>query len=450
MLWKHKALIFLAVIVSIGAFLKFYGLNDNLHFDVDEANHTSTVFNMIKNLDPVTQGPPASSDSPLYHGAYYYYVLVPATLIGWGNPIIIASFFIICSLLSIILLYFALEHFFGKRIAFATIIIYTLSYSAILYSRWIWNPNLIPFFFSLALFSLAQIDKNKKIFLPVLFFAVGSIAQVHVGSLFFPLVLLPIVPFLISKNKGKKYWILAIILLVIPFLPTIYFELKNNFPLINGFVDLLNKPSSTPQTFLSHIDKGYNYMAFMFDVITKLSREFFIISALSFLAFLINLLNYKRKPFLFSLFLLLSTIYVFLVSSYYPDTLFIHFAEELFILLPIALGIFIGYLFKHWATFPAAIFIIILFVMNNFSFYEKDIISGDKQLLTEKKMCQIIKDNDLNQVTISVETDKFPKRYNPEYLSYFCDRYYDIKSNRGPLVEFVTDWENKLEYKIPN
>lgn len=447
--WKYKAYVLIGLITILAAYFKFSGLTTHLHFDIDEATHTDTVLNMIKNVHPIFKGPPASSDSPLYHGAYYYYLLAPAVLIGWGNPICVASLIIILSIASVLLLYFGLEAFYGKRIALTSALIYAFSYTVILYSRWIWNPNFIPFFLTLAMFAIAKIYKqDKKTYLILLFFAIGSIAQVHVGSLFIPFILVPFLPWLIKNIKDRKTWLWSVGLFILPFLPTIAFELKNGFPLVGGFIDLLSKPSDSGQSMLAHFDKGYHYLSFMFQNITRLPEQFFPLAGLAFLGTIFVSLRPKSKAFYPSLFLLLTALYVFAVSSYYPDTLFIHFTEELFVLIPIALGMLLGFFFRYWMSSLVALYIIFIFWTGNFYWYRTDIAQGDKQFLFEKKMCQIVKNDSLSQANMVISAPKTITKTNPEYITFICKRFYSIDTGSGPTYEFVTDWRNTLEYKV--
>lgn len=426
----------------VSGYMRFYGLTTHLHLDIDEATHTQTIYSIYKDHHILLKGPPASGDTTLYHGAFYYYLYLPAAIIGQGNPLALAIFTILLSIASVPLLYFGLESSFGKKTALLVAILYGLSYSVILYSRWIWNPNTIPFFFSLAIFSLSQLSKNKKWYLVPFLFALGAISQLHVGSVFIPLLIIPMLPFLLKITKDKKVWVWAIVALIIPWLPTIGEELRHGFPLIMGFKDMLSGTGSKMTTW-DHMLKGYNYFVFMFDNVTRLGQYFFIISILAALSLLI----YKLKDFretgkiLVPFFLLMSYIYVFATSGYYSGILFIHFAEEIFVLMPIALGIFVGFLLENYATILPGIFIIYLSLSNNWAWYQKDIVFGDEQFGTEKRICQIIQNEGAQNVSIYVNN-----MANPVYITYVCQDLFRINPGLDASYHFETNFKDTLQY----
>lgn len=438
---QYGALLVLLIIIILGIYLRFFGLKSLLHFDIDEATHTEVIYNIFANRDIIAKGPPASSGTMLYHGAYYYYLFLPVAMLGSGDPMYLSIFTIILSIASIPLLYFALKDSFGKRIALATTIIYTLSYSVILYSRWIWNPNTIPFFLILAMFALNSLARNKKWHLILFFFAIGSISQLHFGSMFLPLIILPLLPYLIKLKLGKKIWIGAIVALVIPWIPTIAYELKSGFEMLRGLKSMTGEAGGLP--IYDQIIKGYNYFVFMFDNVNRLGKDLFIFSSLTTASLLlINIKRSFKKPeAMLPAFLLMSFAYTFIASVLYNGTLHIHFVEELFVLMPLTLGIFIGLLSRHKATLPVAIFILYLSISNNYSWYNKNIIQGKREFETERKICAIIKADNPKQATISING-----KFNPNYINYVCRRFYDIEQGGNTTYYFQTDFKNYLEY----
>lgn len=424
------------------AIARFYGLNSLLHFDVDEATHTQIITNIFEKFDLVAKGPPASSGETLYHGAFYYYLYLPFGIIGNGNPLYLSIFTIILSIASIPLLYLALERAFGGRVAFFSTIFYGLSSSVILYSRWIWNPNSIPFFFILALFALSRINEKRGTYLVLLFFAISCISQLHFGSMLLPVLILLLLPWLLKMKFGLKAWMVAICAFLIPWLPTIYYEIISNFELLRG---LLHMSDGTREslTLIDRIMRSYNYFIFMFDNINRLSSQYFILSILTLVSMLVL---YIRKPNkqangLVAIFLLGSLVYIFLVCAAYSGILHIHFVEEIFVLMAITLGSLVAQLSRNKFTILAAIFITCLAVSNNYAQYKKEIIGGKREFETHKKVCQKIEDTGDKSALVFINGKE-----NPNFIKYICQRFYGIDIGEYPdnTYYFETDFKNKF------
>lgn len=87
-------------------------------------------------------GPPASQ-SGLFHGVFYYYVLAPFYLIGKGNPVVAGYGIALINTLGVFLVY-TLGYFLTKKKTAGLIaaFLFAISFEATQYATWMSNPTL--------------------------------------------------------------------------------------------------------------------------------------------------------------------------------------------------------------------------------------------------------------------------------------------------------------------
>lgn len=435
--------IVLTLIVAFGAFLRFYLLGTRMHFDIDEATHTETVYGIWTNQHFIAKGPPTSNGIGLYHGAFYYYLLLPVAVLWKGNPLALGAF---CALLSTMAVYFlgrAMEVNYGKIFGLTSALLLAVSYETVLYGRWIWNPNIVPFFMALSLFALAKVNQKKANYLILFAFSVSAITQLHVGGFIFVPIFLILIPFLFKLLKNKKIWFFSIVAFLVPWLPTIYYEFAHNFEMVRGIIDMLAKKSDI--TLWQHLSSGLNYLGFMFDSTFKLppiSKYIFIYSGL---VALVLQFKYWRdlEKITIPLYILLSLLFSLLIFSFYPGTLYIHLSEHLFVIYPILTVFILQNLFLHRETVIVSLLILYFIVQENVLAFNIEIINGDRQYETEKRICQTVKSSGQNFVEIVVNG-----KVNPIYITYICQNRYGINTGSNSKFTFDTDLKDSFGYSI--
>jgi hypothetical protein len=146
----------------------------------------------------------------LFHlGPIYYYFQISSAKIFGNDPEKMAYPDLFFSILSIPLLFVFLRKCFNSNVALSLAGLYTISFFSIVYSRFAWNPNLIPFFTVLFLLSLFELLSKKEktswgwIILSGISIGVGM--QLHVVLL----VLFPVTAFFVFiylLNKNRSIW----------------------------------------------------------------------------------------------------------------------------------------------------------------------------------------------------------------------------------------------------
>lgn len=437
--WPYLAI---AIIVILCAYLKFWGLRDRLHFDMDETVHLQTIIGIYKTKQFVAQGPSASIGSSLYHGASYYYLYLFPTFISKGNPLSLAVFTIILSAVSVPLLYFALIKQFSRSFALTATVLYGFSALVISYSRWAWNPNSIPFFFVLALYSLTQLSQKRSWWLVVFAFSLSSISQLHIGAAFFTLIFLLMIPFLLPTIKRARIWAISAAALTLPWLPTIINEFKNNFALLGALQNVHNLGAR--EDLIARTAQSWNYFLQMYGDITRLPKFLLLVSLLCTMGALVFRVGWRDK---FSrplpVFIILSMVFSFLACVEFDGLFFTHFGEQLFVLWPIATAFFVAILLENKESFAAGAVILLIFLSNNWESYREKTVFGETMYKTEKQICAYAKDQNLNNLEIIING-----KSNPAYIKYICANFYNLSFGDKNRLTVSTDFRQKTDLKV--
>jgi len=161
-------------------------------------------------------------------GPLYYFLLALPFSISF-NPIVASTFIAFLNIIAVIITYKFTKDFFNERIALITSALVAVSPFVILFSRKIWNPDLIFPFSTILLYSLYSVVLKKKAkFLISLFISLSFLIQIHAINLF----LVPAVFIFLLKFRSViklKYLVTGLLLSILIFSPFIYFELTNNF-----------------------------------------------------------------------------------------------------------------------------------------------------------------------------------------------------------------------------
>ena len=217
-------------ILSIGAFLRLYRIADYMTFLGDEGRDVLVVKRLIVNFDIPFIGPTASVGG-FFLGPLYYYLMAPFLWLFRLSPVGPAVMVALFGIATIYLVYLSGRIFFNKNTAYMAASLYALSPLVISYSRSSWNPNLVPFFSLLLIFSLFQsVKTGKKIWFFLCGVSLGAGMQFHYLFLFlFP----PLIIFVFLERKKLnlgKFIFLSLSGFMLFMFPFIAFELKNHFP----------------------------------------------------------------------------------------------------------------------------------------------------------------------------------------------------------------------------
>ncbi len=190
-----NARIFLAlfgIILFVGVGLRVYRFHDFLRFNPDQARDASVVSDALTgDVALPLLGPKAGGTNFKLGPIFYYFEYLSAWIFG-DYPDKMAYPDLLFSLLVLPLLYLLLRKYFDRIYSLSAMALLSVSFFAIKYSHFAWNPNSTPFWtmlFLLAFATLASKDAHHKTWWVI---AVGVSLGVGVQLHTFLLVILPI------------------------------------------------------------------------------------------------------------------------------------------------------------------------------------------------------------------------------------------------------------------
>src|SRR3989344_3840076 len=152
---KQLVIVGLVLLVGLGFFLRTYHFSDWLHFELDQARDARVIDTALHGsaLDLPLLGPKAGGTF-LRLAPGFYYLQYVSTLIFGGDPTGMAMFVLIFSTASIVIFYVFLRRYFGVRLALGLTALFAVSAYFVMYGRFAWNPNMLPFFVLFGFYAL--------------------------------------------------------------------------------------------------------------------------------------------------------------------------------------------------------------------------------------------------------------------------------------------------------
>lgn len=237
-------------VLAVALFLRVLWLPQNLFFGFEQGRDMLAVAKIVNFEDFRLIGANTDIDG-IFHGVFYYYFLVPTFVLTGGDPLAITYVLILLNVIGIYFLYHAVKELFGEQTALLSSLFYAVSYSAIIYARWLSNPNLIPFLAIILFYALVK-SRSEKWFFSLVALCWGLIFHLSLATAL-TLVLPILFFFILYKIKPNlKEFVLVIGTLLVVFSPYIVFDFKNNHILSNKLLTYVGTLSREKSYFSSY------------------------------------------------------------------------------------------------------------------------------------------------------------------------------------------------------
>lgn len=151
----------LILILLIGSFLRLYRIGEYMTFLGDEGRDAIIVRNLLVKADPILIGP-GTSVGGMYLGPLYYYFMAPFLLFANFSPVGPAVGVALLGVATIYLVYLSGKDWFGEKAGLFASGLFAISPTVIIYSHSSWNPNIMPFFALLSVYSIWRVWKLKE------------------------------------------------------------------------------------------------------------------------------------------------------------------------------------------------------------------------------------------------------------------------------------------------
>ncbi|MFH0969344.1 MAG: glycosyltransferase family 39 protein [Patescibacteria group bacterium] len=260
----------LFLIVALGIFLRSYNFSDWMHFELDQSRDARLISNAYEKGpgELPLLGPRARGSFLRLGPSFYYFEYLSAKVFG-NTPPGMAKSVLIFSILSLPLFYLLCRRYFGNKISLISLFIFSISLFMIMYSRFAWNPNPLPFFALLFIYSILRAvdldDKKKGVWLVVALGSLSIATQMH----FLALIAFPAIAasfLLLRRPKIKlRFWMIGVSLAVIFYIPMIINEVKTSGDNGKEFVKVVTERSEGGESsifkkaVISYLENSNNY-----------------------------------------------------------------------------------------------------------------------------------------------------------------------------------------------
>ena len=360
-----------------------------------------------------------TSIGQVYLGPFYYYFIAPWLLFFNYQPIGLAFGVALFSSLYLLINYFVVRELFDKRVALISTIFLSFSSVLIDFSRFSWNPNLLPLFTLLTVyFVIKSLKTNKWYYFALSGAFISFCIQLHYLSLF----LLPQIGiiYIIDLFKYRKHaigklvnWLIGLFSFIIFSSPLIIFDLRHDFLNSKLFLALFQSSGTSFLTKINSLFDSFYYLnLYSFNINLN---KFFVYLLLFFLTIILFTLIKKKSNLKTFIFIFLLTI---LGMSLYSGPKHPHYFVILYPLYYIIISNFLVFSKEiGWEKYLTIIFVI-GFIFLNFQKYPYFINPPNNQITLAKNIAQKISDN-ITKKKFTVTA--LPEKYSDSTYRYFLE-----------------------------
>lgn len=409
-------------VIFVGIFLRFYRLEGFVTFLGDQGRDATVIRRILTGEHFPAIGAPTSIGQ-VYLGPFYYYFITPWLLFFNYQPVGLAFGVAFLSAIGLLINYYVVKELFDNKVALISTFLMSFSSVMIDFSRFSWNPNLLPLFTLLTVyFVIKGLETNKWYFFALVGAFLSFSIQLHYLALFLipPIAILFINKLIIklkqSNNEAMKQlknYLFMILSFVLFSSPLIVFDLRHQFLNTKNFIALFQ---SSRTNLITKINSLFDTFYFLNFYSFNISLNKLLTFALLLFIFLIFISLIKQRSHL-------RTILIFFILSVLEMALYngpkhAHYFGVLYPLYFIIISYFLMYPKKLvWEKF-IVIFFVIGFIFLNSQKYPYFRYPPNNQINSAKKIAQKISDN-INKKKFTVTA--LPEKYSDSTYRYFLE-----------------------------
>src|SRR3989338_10451181 len=244
---KIKILIFFLIIFNI-LLSAYWLLQGDIHYDVDVSRDFLVMDDILRNNHLTLLGPRSGAIPGVFHGPLWFYVNLPAFLIGGGNPLVVGWFWFFLSIVFLLIVFWVAKKLFDFKVAIFSVLL--LSVNSIVNPsiglKNFYNPYgavfLTPLFFW---WFYRYINSLKAKYLIFSLFTLGFIIQFQMAFGIPILIALTVFLGYLLFIKRKLIHFLSYLILLIPISTFILFDIKHDWLQYKALIRFLSQNSSS-------------------------------------------------------------------------------------------------------------------------------------------------------------------------------------------------------------
>lgn len=406
-------------ILVIASFCRLYRISDYMEFLGDQGRDVVIVRDFLKNGNLFFIGPQTSIGN-MYLGPFYYYLIAPALLLANYNPVGPAIFVALLGVATAYLIYFVAKKWFNPKAAYIAAFLYAISPTAIKYSNFSWNPNIMPFF---ALLFIYLMTEKRYLWASIAF-------AMCLNSHYLALLLLPIAFIIWLKNSPQKFikeTFLAIFIFILSLIPQFLFDLRHQGQNIKALVTFFTQRETTVNL------KAYKSLPVIPSLFNQINTDLLagknvafgiIISIILFIGIIHLFLKNRNQKIIYCVLWYLSGL---VGLGLYKQHIYSHYFGFLFPVVFILMGYFLS-------KIPKLLTIILLIFLTFFSLLQNPFRwPPNSQLKTTTQVIELILENSNNQDFNFALLAK--QNYDPPYRYVLSEKNARVKLLQNKITE---------------
>lgn len=224
MKWK----ILLIVLLLTHVFFMFYNPEKWGSFGWDQVDNAWAAMRILTIHKYPLLGMVAKGNSGIYIGPLYYYLVALFYFFTRLDPIASPILSGVTSIFSFWVIYFVAKKLFNQPVALVSLFVYTFSSFIISTERVQWPVNFIAPLSLLILFFLYKVLTGEPRYFLHLGAVVGQSFHIHFTAIFYPIIVLASLPWVRWNKTALKYFIGALCIGILFFIPQIIYYIQAN------------------------------------------------------------------------------------------------------------------------------------------------------------------------------------------------------------------------------
>lgn len=228
---SNTLVVIFILILSLSTRLIFSATH--VSFGQDVARDSWLMSQRIKSDQMVVDYGPKVGIGNFYLPPLYYQIHVIFSLLTNNDPLVMKWVVTLVEAFSPLLLFLIIKELSGVKLATLSSLLYIVAPIPIQYGTTAWNPNMIPFFSLVMVYSSIRLVKYQQLwFIPIICLSFIIAIQFHYQAA----VLLPLLGFCFIYSIKHYYskrllhvWTIGIIIMMLILLPYFYAEITSNF-----------------------------------------------------------------------------------------------------------------------------------------------------------------------------------------------------------------------------
>lgn len=431
-------LAFFSLVLISAIILRYYKLDSFATFLGDQGRD-AIAMKRILTFEHFPAIGPVTSVGQVYLGPFYYYFMAPWLLFFGFDPIGPAFGIAFLSIAFLILQFFMVKDLFDSKTALVSCALTGFSAVMIDFSRYSWNPNLLPYFSFFAVYLIVKTVQENKLIYPLLLGAVLSLSiQLHYLALFLlPITGVVVIFYFFNRRlvffDAIRRLVVFTVSFVIFFSPLIFFEFRHDFLNTRSFIVFFSSSNNVSENLLQ--SAAHSLLFFNSYMFLNEFGKFFSFVVLSAL-FFVTVFNYKKhQP---AAILSFATLMLFIGISLYSGPKYPHYFTPVYVLFIVFLSYFLSHVFSfRFGWFLIVVFLAVFTLQQNKKYiFFKD--TGSYQIKKAKTISRFIYDNTTESKYVITA---LPESYGDSVYRYFLEvwgrRPIDLESKKTGEELFV-------------